>query len=200
MSSLIERVQAILLRPRETWPVIDAEQTTVSDLYRGYIMPLAAIGPVAQVLGSLIFGPPSIPGLPAAPRPSLGAAVITAVLAWLVGLAFVYVLAWIIDYLAPNFGGTRDRLKALKVAAYSGTASSVAQVFQLIPALAFLSILGFYSFYLAYLGLPVLMKNPPQQTVAYTIACVVVAIVVFVVLAFVVGAIIGGLFAASDFM
>ena len=189
--SLTERAQAILLRPRETWPVIDAETTTVSELYRGYIMPLAAIGPVAQVIASVVFGPPSLPGLPTAARPSLAGAIVTGVISWLVALAFVYILAIVIDQLAPSFGGTRDRLKALKVAAYAGTASSLAQIFQLVPALGILGLLGLYSFYLAYLGLPVLMKAPQSNALTYTIACVVVAIVVFIVVGIFVGLIVG---------
>ena len=191
--ALIDRAQAILLRPRETWPVIDAEPTTVSELYRGYIRPLAAIGPVAQVLATILFGA-NATGL-TGPRLSLPAAIVTGVIAWLVALAFVYILALIIDMLAPNFGGTPDRLKALKVAAYSGTASSIAQVFQLIPPLAILGILGLYSFYLAYLGLPVLMKNPQDRTLVYLIVCVVAAVVVLAILGIVVG-IVAGIIAA----
>jgi hypothetical protein len=188
--ALVDRAQAILLRPRETWPVIDAEQTTTSSLYTSYIMPLAAIGPIANVIGTLVFGPPSFGGF-TAPRQSVGGAIVAGVISWLVGLAFVYVLAIIIDMLAPNFGGTSDRLKALKVAAYSGTASSIAQVFQIIPALSILGILGLYSLYLAYLGLPVLMKTPADRALTYTIACIVAAIVVFIILGIVVGIVVG---------
>ena len=31
--SLVERVQAILLKPRQTWPVIAAESTDTASLY-----------------------------------------------------------------------------------------------------------------------------------------------------------------------
>ena len=54
--NLIERVKRILLSPKSEWEVIDAEPTTVADLYKGYIIPLAAIGPVAQAIGFSVFG------------------------------------------------------------------------------------------------------------------------------------------------
>ena len=49
--ALVDRVKNILLTPKTEWEVIDAEPTTVADLYKGYIIPLAAIGPVAQAIG-----------------------------------------------------------------------------------------------------------------------------------------------------
>ena len=54
--ALVDRVKNILLTPKTEWEVIDAEPTTVADLYKGYIIPLAAIGPVAQAIGSSVFG------------------------------------------------------------------------------------------------------------------------------------------------
>ena len=54
--ALVDRVKNILLTPREEWQVIDAEPATPSELYKEYIIPLAAIGPVASALGALVFG------------------------------------------------------------------------------------------------------------------------------------------------
>ena len=50
-NNLIERVQAILLKPSPTWDVIEGETPSVQSLYTSYIMPLAAIGPVASAIG-----------------------------------------------------------------------------------------------------------------------------------------------------
>jgi uncharacterized protein YqgC (DUF456 family) len=96
-------------------------------------------------------------------------------------LVSVYVLALIIDALAPNFGGQKNSIQALKVAAYSSTAAWVAGVFMLLPALGILAILGLYSFYLMFLGLPVLMKAPEEKAAGYVIVVVVCAIVLYVV-------------------
>jgi hypothetical protein len=49
--NLQTRVINILTRPKEEWPVIAGEQTTVADLYSGYIVPLSAIPAVCGFIG-----------------------------------------------------------------------------------------------------------------------------------------------------
>ena len=49
--SLIDRVQAILLRPKLTWPVIAAESADTASLYTNYMTILAAIPAVAGFIG-----------------------------------------------------------------------------------------------------------------------------------------------------
>jgi hypothetical protein len=177
---LVDRVKAILLKPNDEWSKIDVEPATIGDLYRGYVIPLAAIAPVCGLIGALVFGY-SFFGITY--RPSIGSAISTAVIQYVVALAMVYVIAVIIDVLAPNFSGTSNRVQAFKVAAYSATAGWVAGVLGLIPSLAALAILGsLYGLYLLYLGLPKLMKVPQDKAVGYIVVVIIVAIVVGVVL------------------
>lgn len=188
---LVDRAQAITLRPRQEWQVIDTERTTTADLYRQYILPLAAIGPVATLIGGVLFGA-NVPFIGAV-RASLTSAIAQAVVSYALALAGVWILAIVIDQLAPSFGGTRGREQALKVAAYGSTAAWLAGIFGLIPALSPLGILGLYSVYLLYLGLPVLMKAPQERALAYTVVVIVVAIVITVVIGAIVGALTGTL-------
>jgi hypothetical protein len=88
----------------------------------------------------------------------------------------------IIDGLAPTFSGQRSQIQALKVAAYSSTASWVAAIFALVPGLRLLSILGLYSLYLLYLGLPILMKSPKEKAMGYTVVVILAAIVLFMII------------------
>ena len=188
--ALVDRVKNILLTPRTEWEVIDAEPTTVADLYKGYILPLAAIGPVASAIGTSLFGY-SVPFV-GSYRTPIGSAITGAVVAYVLTLVGVYVLSLIIDALAPTFNGTRNPIQALKVAAYSSTASWVAGIFALIPALSLLGILGLYSLYLLYLGLPVLMKAPAEKAVGYTVVVIVAAIVLFMVTGMIAGMFVAG--------
>ena len=183
--ALLDRVKNILLTPKTEWEVIDAEPTTVGDLYRSYIMPLAAIGPVAQAIGSTVFGY-TVPFL-GTYRTPVGSAITMAVVSYVLALAGIYVLSLIIDALAPTFDGTRNQIQALKVAAYSATASWIAGVFALIPMLGFLALLGLYSLYLMYLGLPLLMKSPKEKAVAYTAVVIIAAIVLFMATSLIAG-------------
>ncbi len=176
----IERVKKILLQPKQEWPVIDAEATSVGALYTGYIAPLAAIGPIASIIGSSIFGV-SVPFV-GTYRVGFGVAFRQGIVQYVLALVGVYVLALIIDALAPNFSGQKNRIQALKVAAYSSTAAWVAGIFGLIPALAILGLLGLYSLYLLYLGLPVLMKAPQEKAMSYTVVVIICAIVLFLII------------------
>jgi hypothetical protein len=189
--ALLDRVKNILLTPREEWRVIDAEATTPADLYKEYIIPLAAVGPVASAIGSLVFGYHAF-GM--SYRPPIGTVLASSIVTYLLTLGGVYVLALIIDALAPNFGGTANQIQALKVAAYSSTASWVAGIFGLIPALSWLGILGLYSLYLLYLGLPVLMKAPEDRAMGYTVVVIIAAIVLFLVIGLVAGTFMAGTF------
>jgi hypothetical protein len=183
--SLVDRVKRILLSPRTEWQVIDAEPTTPAQLYTGYIMPLAAIGPIAQVIGYSVFGI-SVP-FGGTYRVPIGSAITSALVSYVLVLVATYVLALIIDALAPTFNGQRSQIQALKVAAYSSTASWVAGIFLLIPGLRLLTILGLYSLYLLYLGLPVLMKTPSEKAVTYTVVVVLAAIILFMLTGLVAG-------------
>jgi len=167
---MIERIKNILLNPKEEWLKIAAEAATVQSLYVGYIMILAAIGPIVTlvVLGALGFG--------------FGAG--TAVFAYLQSLIGVAILALIIDVLAPSFGGSRDFVAAMKLVAYSFTAVWVAQIALLIPVLGLLIVLVglIYGFYLFFLGVPVLKKSTPEKAVPFTIVVVISAIVLMYLL------------------
>lgn len=181
MPPLVERVKRLLLTPHQEWRMIDTEQTTPLELYRQYVAPLAAIGPAAATLGWLVFGQR------ASFAEGFGQVFAWAVVLYLLTLGGVYVLALIIDALAPNFDGTRDQVQALKVAAYSSTASWVAGIFNLVPALSWLGFLGLYSLYLLYVGLPLLMKSPEEKGLAYLIVVMFASIVLFLVIGLVAG-------------
>ena len=191
--NLVERAKRMLLTPKTEWEVVDAEPTTVAELYTQYIIPLAAIGPIARLIGFALIGV-HIPFSGVTYRTPIGRAIVGAVVTYILALIGVFVLAMIIDMLAPTFGGTTNRLQALKVSAYSHTAAWLAAVFAIIPGLSILGILGLYSLYLLYLGLPVLMKAPEEKAMGYTGVVIIAAIVLFLVVGLVAGTFMSGTF------
>ncbi len=176
--SLVERAKAILLTPQKEWPVIEAESTTTAALYTGYIMPLAAIPAIAGFIGYSIFG---VRVLGAAFRVPIGSGITGAVVRYAGTLVGVYIVALIIDALAPTFGGTKSQIQALKLVAYSSTASWIAGIFLLVPGLGILAILGLYSLYLLFIGLPVMMKSPQDKSLGYIVVAILCGIVVSIV-------------------
>jgi hypothetical protein len=179
--ALMDRAKNIVLQPKQEWPVIDAEQTSVGALYMGYIIPLAAIGPIARLIGFSVIGF-HYPFVGGTYRTPFAWGLKSAVIGYVLALIGTFVLALIIDALAPTFGGQKNQIQALKVAAYSSTAAWLAGIFVIIPALAILGLLGLYSLYLLYLGLPILMKAPQEKAMGYTVVVIIVAIVLYLII------------------
>ncbi len=190
LNLLIARVKNILLTPKTEWPVIAAETTTVADIYKNYVVWLAAIGPVAAFIGQSVFGI-TIPFVGTI-RPGMGSLIATLVLTYAMNLGFVYLLALVANALAPTFGGEKNFLQALKLSAYGCTASFVAGIFGIVPQLTILSLLGLYTVYLLYLGLPHTMRNPEDKSVGYIVSIAVIGIVLAIVLGAIVGSITAG--------
>lgn len=188
-SGLVDRVKSILMKPKPTWEVIDGEPATVGGLYKGYIIPLAAIPVVCGLIGQVVFG---VGAFGFNYRPSPISATVSAILTYVLSLGMVYALALVIEALAPSFDGQKNRMQALKVATYANTAAWVAGVFQIYPPLGLLALLGgLYSLYLLYLGIPQLMKAPQDKALGYTAVTIIVAIVLSIVITSVVGAVVG---------
>jgi hypothetical protein len=181
-TSLVTRVQNMIMKPAAEWDVVAAEPASVGSIYTGYAMILAAIPAIATLLGSILF---------AHMNPIL--AVITAVIGYVLALVGLYITAFIVNALASSFGAEQNQVQALKLVAYANTAAWVAGALNIIPILGALASLvgGIYSLYVLYLGLPKLMKNPPDKTTVYFIVTLVVAIVVYAIIGAVVGLIIG---------
>jgi Yip1 domain len=200
-SDLVGRVKRLLLSPSAEWERIDPEPATIKGLYVGYVCILAAIPAIAGLIGGQVFGL-GIPGL-ATVKPGLVAAIVGAVVAYGLSLLTVFLLALIIDALAPSFDGQKSQIQAFKVAAYSNTAAWVAGIFSIFPPLAIIGgLLGLYGLYLLYTGLPRLMKASKEKALGYTAVTVICAIVLFFVVSLITGAIagaaaIGGYAAAS---
>ncbi|UVH58557.1 YIP1 family protein [Variovorax paradoxus] len=173
--NLVERVQSILLKPKATWPEIDSEQADAASLYKNYVMILALIPAVASFIGLSLIG---IGAFGVSFRVPIVSGLANMVVGYVLSLVMVFVLALIIDAMAPTFEGTRSQIGALKLSAYASTAAFVGGIFSLLPSLSVLGAMAaLYGVYLLYTGLPVLMKCPPDKAIAYTAVVVVCAIV-----------------------
>lgn len=178
--NLIQRVQDILMKPKETWPEIAAEGGDAASIYRHYLVFLAAIPALAGFVGMSLTG---FGGAAPNVRIPLANGFMQMIVSYALTLAMVFVLALIVDALAPTFGGTRSRINALKVVAYGSTASLLGGIVGLMPGFAILGVVAsLYTLYLIFTGLPVLMKCPPDKAVAYTAVVTVCGIVAVMIL------------------
>ncbi len=157
--SIVDRIKGIIVDPRSEWIKVAAEPATVQSIYTGWIMILAAIGPLALLLSTHSLQ--------------------WAVAQYVLSLIVTFVLALIVDSLAPSFGGTRDFIASLKLTAYSYTAAWLAGIFNLLGMLG--GLLGLvatiYAFYTFFLGAPLLKKASPEKAVPFTLIVVLCGIV-----------------------
>jgi len=181
METTVSRARAILFEPRATFKEVDAEFTKPGAIWGRYILPLVTIGPLAGAVGRFIFGK-RIAGRSLAESVPLTGAVMWFVIALALQLAAVFVLTRIISLLAPGFGGQKNDVQALKVAAYSSTPMWVAGIFNLHGLFLMVGVIvSLYSLYLLYLGVPTLMKVPQDRAMGYTAVVIIAAIVIFLV-------------------
>ncbi|HKB12546.1 MAG TPA: Yip1 family protein, partial [Vicinamibacterales bacterium] len=186
----VTRAKNICLSPSTEWAVIAEEQTPAASLIAGYVAPLAAIGAVAGIIGGSLVGI-SVP-FGGTYRVPLTIGIASAVFTFVMAVVGVLILSFIINALAPTFGGQQNSSQALKVAVYSYTPAWIAGALHIVPLLGALGIVAaLYGLYLLYLGLPRVMKCPDDKSIAYTAVVVVCAIVLaFVTTA--VGAVVAG--------
>lgn len=185
--SIVDRIKNICLTPSTEWPVIASESTSIGTLITGYAAPLAAIGAIAGFIGTAMIGSLLVGRL------GVVAALGLAIWTFIGAILSVSIVGFVINLLAPTFGGQQDSARAMRVAVYSFTPAWIAALFNILPFLGILGIIGaFYGMYLLYLGLPVVMKSPQDKAAGYTVVTIVAAIVVYVVVGAVGGVLVAG--------
>jgi len=174
--NLVERAKSIILKPKDEWIVIDQETTSVPTLIATYLFPLALIPAVAAFIGYGVIGVAFF-------GPVLSWGIKQAIISFITTIVGVYISAYIIDMLAPNFGSTKDFRKSMQLVVYAYTPVMLAGAFQAIPVLGILGILGLYGLYLLYIGIKPMMKTPDDKVTTYFVVSLVVIIAVSFVLA-----------------
>ncbi|AOW13290.1 hypothetical protein LPB72_09535 [Hydrogenophaga crassostreae] len=173
--NLVQRVQDILLKPKATWPEIEAEPGDVKSVYTNYLVYLAAIPAIATFIGMSVFG---MNFMGATIRVPIMSGLANLVVGFVLSLVMAFVLALIANALAPTFKGEKNLLNAVKLIAFGSTAGMAGGVFNLLPMLSMLGLLAsLYSIYLIYTGIPVMMKAPADKAMGYTAVLIVCGVV-----------------------
>jgi hypothetical protein len=193
---IVNRVQQIILKPKEEWVKIKEEKVTLAELFTSYALILVAVPAVAQFIGYSIVGR-RIPFV-GWYRMGIGSGLLYAILYYVFTLVAIYVFGIVINALAPTFSSKSDATNAMKLAVYSMTPAFVAGAFYIIPFLGFLAILGsLYGIYILYLGFATpMMDTPKEKVVAYLVVSLVVVVVLWVIIFVILGAIftVGGVY------
>ncbi|HXZ48535.1 MAG TPA: Yip1 family protein [Usitatibacter sp.] len=178
---LIDRAKNILLSPKAEWEAIAAQTTPDAQVIVGYVLPLAVVAALAGFIGVCLVGV-SAPFVGTF-RMGIGWGLATAVYQLVMAVIMVYVMAFIIDALAPTFGAQKGLSQALKVSVYAYTPVWVVSIVKIIPMLGVLVLLAaLYAIYLLYLGLQRVMKAPKEKAAGYTAVVVIAGIVIAIVI------------------
>ena len=182
--NLIDRAKKILLTPKTEWDVVNSETPNTQSILTTYVIPLVAIGAIASFIGWGFIGKSYSYGFGSVKVSGVSLGIRYALIALIGGIAGCFLLAFVIDALAPTFKSEKDFGRSFQLAAYSSTAGWVGAVLNILP-----SLVGLYGLYLLYLGLPKLKKTPQEQSTGYFIASLVAMIVASFVIGLILAAI-----------
>jgi hypothetical protein len=147
----LRRIVRLFLRPRAEWERIAAEPTTVDALLRRYILPLAALAPIATTIGMRTFdrGWDPVHGYLVPPEGIFAAAAAT----YFATIGSIFALAAIFALIAPMFRCPRDFVRALKVATYGAIPVLLAGATLVLPVMAIVGVVALcHTLYLLWMG------------------------------------------------
>jgi hypothetical protein len=170
----LSRAAAMLLDPSAEWARIEREPADPILLLTRYVALLGLIPALFGFIGATIVGA-NLPGTGTLRTPLVDG-VLGAVFGYVETFAVVLLLGFLIDRLAPLFGGQRGFDSALKLAVYAYTPVWLAGIFLILPGLRFLMLTGFFGVYLLAVGLPRLMKAPEAKTPTYVLTVAALAL------------------------
>jgi len=186
IAKIVNRARNILLTPQNEWPFIGAEKAGHVQILQSWLLPLSLIPAVASFIGYGFIGH-SVGRFQVAASLSLGLR--QALLQLAVTIVGAYLTAFIINALAEKYKSEKNLDQAFALIAYSYTPACLSGIFHIIPSLAIIgSLVGLYSLYLLYIGLPSMMKTPPEKNTGYFVVSLLCAIGVFIVLSVVLAA------------
>ena len=153
----------------------------INTLMVNYVAVLAAIPFVATLIGDLwyyrFFG-------------FGGFAIVAAIITYILDIAAVFVVGYIVYRLAPNFGTSVTQVRSTRLVAYAFTPFFLLSIFDIIPFASVIAVLGIlYGLYILYLGFPILTTVPKDKALTYVIVTAVATLVVYAIISIIIEAV-----------
>ncbi len=193
--SIVTRAMNMITNPKAEWDVIASEPASVGGLFTSYAMILALLPVIGSVvfLGLLGMGAGALPGM------TMGIGLVggMAVVGYVIGLALLWIMSFIINAITPSFNGKQDMTQATKLMIHAATPTWLAGLLGGIPIVG--ALLGLaaiaYVVYLIYLGVGPILQIPQDKVAGMT----VVTVLIYIVLWFVLTIVISGIVIATIF-
>ena len=174
MINPIVRAASLVVSPQRTWALIARERPAFAELLFGYVVPLAAIGPIATYVALRVLGV-SIAAREIY-RTSQHVALGSAAQSFAFAVGGVFLVAALITLLAPAFGASRDFVRAFQISAYAYTPLWLAGILLLVPRIAsFQLVAAGDALALLVLGLVAMIGTTPKRATIFAAVVVVAA-------------------------
>jgi len=183
------RAKEVLTQPQNIWQTIKNEGQSVKDTYQNYLFVMAAVPALCGFIGTILVYGTVFSNL-------LGQAIFYGFM-----LGVPYLIAIVIEQLAPHFEGKAERNEAFNLAVYSNTPGYAVGLLALIPNATIGlvgSLLALYGIYIFLQGVPQMTTVPAKHAMKLTLAVAAIMIVIQIILWLIVMAVaIGGVMATG---
>lgn len=161
---ILRHIWGLFVRPANEWAVIRDRNITAAKAF-AYTLLLAAIPAICGFIGTTQHGWEVGAGVQM--QLTTQSATVIAVLYYLVIIAAVYSVAWMIRWMGETYGATQSFTRCLVLAVFIPIPLFLAGFFQLYPLLWLNLIVGIpalsYTVFLLYTGIPVMMGIPQER-------------------------------------
>lgn len=182
IGKILDRAKAVLVDPKNIWSTIKSESTTPKELLTGYLGLLLVASAISQFVRSVFIGV-SFMGISV--KSGLVDGFMYSVLNLILTAVGMYVMANIMQRIAPKFDGSTTVDNAFKLVGYGATASILGQILLILPIPGIMLItlvLGIYSLYSTFQGITPMTGVPEARRVPFIIVSLVIeAVLTFVI-------------------
>jgi hypothetical protein len=178
----MKHVYGMMRHPTDTWKHIRDEDQTISQILTGFLLPMAAIAPIAAFVGSVFFGWRI--GAGDVVRMTASSGVLLAIAYYFAIIVATFSIAKLIHWMSETYDASQSLSRCLALAAYTITPLFLAGVAQIIPIvwlnyLISLPLLA-YTVYVFNQGLPIMMEISGEKSLLFAGSVLLVGLIALV--------------------
>lgn len=179
---VLHHVWGLFSHPKQEWELIRKEPCSIGTCYLRHVLILAALPAVAGFIGVSQVGWRIAGG--EAVTLTQPSALLISIAFYLAMLAAVFIMGWLIHWMAHSYGADPSLEHCVVLTAYTTTPLFLVGLMALYPLPWLIMLVGFvavaYTIYLFYIGLPILMGISREQGFLFSSAAITGALVILV--------------------
>ncbi|MFN4897183.1 MAG: Yip1 family protein [Pseudomonadota bacterium] len=182
LSAVFNRCKLVLLSPKECWQTISQEAHTPQALLRSTLIPLLLAGILCATIGMQLFGMNM--GPLGTWRPAFFQYLVAQIASGVLGIAMLFIGAWLMQKLAQFFQGSVSFDRAFSLLGHASLPMLVAGLLTIYPLLGALGIvctvIGLYALYHGSIAMTSVARNKALGFLAaFLVSMLLTSIVVY---------------------